>query len=163
MQFSASKTSPPFWTTALRRFGVFWFACVAIGQIGFISFIVAFYGPRTASGNYQAWNDKALIDGHKPGDDVGNFMFATHVLLAAVMTFGGLIQLVPAIRNRYRALHRWNGRLFLALACFLAIGGLWLGWVRGTRLSIESGLAVSLNGLLILAFAVPTRTNHDIA
>lgn len=156
MQFSASKPSPPIWTTALRRFGVFWFTCVAIGQIGFIAFIIAYYGPRTASGNYQAWNDKALIDGHKPGDDVGNFMFATHVLLAAVMTFGGLIQLDPAIRNRYRALHRWNGRVFLALACFLAIGGLWLGWVRGTRLSIESGLAVSLNGLLILAFAVPT-------
>lgn len=156
MQPSASTRSPHFWKTAFRRFGIFWFTCVAVGQVGFITFIIAYYGPRTASGNYQAWNDKALIDGHKPGDDIGNFMFAVHVLLAAVMTFGGLIQLVPAIRNRYRALHRWNGRVFLALACFLAIGGLWLGWVRGTRLSIESGLAVSFNGVLILAFAVPT-------
>lgn len=156
MQTSVSKTSAPLWTTAFRRFGLFWFSCVAIGQVGFITFIVAYFGPRTAIGNYQAWNDKALIDGYKPGDDVGNFMFAAHVLLAAVMTFGGLMQLIPSIRNRYRALHRWNGRVFLALACFMAIGGLWLAWIRGTHLSIVSGLTVSFNGVLILAFAVPT-------
>lgn len=156
MQPSPPHTHDKLWKTVFRRFGIFWFTCVAIGQVGFVVFIAAYYGPRTATGNYPAWNDKALIDGHKPGDDVGNFMFAAHVLLAAVMTFGGLIQLMPSIRNRYRALHRWNGRVFLALACFLALGGLWLGWVRGTRLSLESGLAVSLNGILILAFAVPT-------
>ncbi len=144
------------WKTLFRRFGITWFALAAIGQIGFIVFILSYYGPRTASGNFEALNDKALIDGHKPGDDLGNFMFITHVLLAAIMTFGGLIQLVPGIRNRFRALHRWNGRVFLGLACFLALGGLWLGWVRGTRLSLESGLAVSFNSILILTFAVPT-------
>ena len=156
MTTSSQKTTKDRWKTVFRRFGITWFVLAAIGQIGFIVFILSYYGPRTASGNFAAWNDKALIDGHKPGDDMGNFMFITHVLLAAVMTFGGLMQLIPGIRNRYRALHRWNGRVFLGLACFLALGGLWLGWVRGTRLSLESGLAVSFNSVLILAFGVPT-------
>ncbi len=156
MPQSPPRSSSTRWKTVFRRFGITWFTIAAIGQTGFIVFILSYYGPRTASGNFAAWNDKTLIDGHKPGDDVGNFMFIAHVLLAAVMTFGGLLQLIPSIRNRYRALHRWNGRIFLGLACFLALGGLWLGWVRGTRLSLESGLAVSVNSVLILAFAVPT-------
>ena len=156
MSISPPRTPSTLWKTVFRRFGITWFVMAAIGQIGFIVFILSYYGPRTAAGNFEAWNDKVLIDGHKPGDDLGNFMFIVHVLLAAVMTFGGLVQLIPSIRNRYRALHRWNGRVFLGLACFLALGGLWLGWVRGTRLSLESGLAVSFNSILILAFAVPT-------
>ena len=156
MQTSLPEQAGRTWATVLRRFGIAWFTLAAIGQTGFIYFIAAYYGPRTASGNFEAWNDKTLIQGHTPGDDAGNFMFAAHVLLAAVMTFGGLIQLIPAIRNRYRALHRWNGRVFIGLACFLATGGLWLTWVRGTRLSWESGLGISFNAVLILVFAVLT-------
>lgn len=156
MSHFSPRTPSPRWNSVFRRFGITWFAIAAIGQIGFILFILSYYGPRTASGNFEAWNDKMVIDGHKPGDDLGNFMFIIHVLLAAVMTLGGLVQLIPSIRNRYRALHRWNGRVFLGLACFLALGGLWLVWARGTYLSLESGLAVSFNSVLILAFAVPT-------
>ena len=145
-----------FWDKSFRRFAAIWFTFAAIGQMGFIYFIAAYYGTRTARGDFAAWNDKTLIQGHVPGDDVGNTMFALHVLLAAVMTFTGLIQLVPAIRNRYRALHRWSGRIFLILACFLALGGLWLIWVRGTQLSFISAIPTSLNAVLILVFAVPT-------
>ena len=149
------KTSAP-WRTVFRRFGIVWFTLVAIGQTGFIFFISAYYGPRTAVGDFAAWNDKALIEGHVPGDGPGNTMFALHVLLAAVMTLTGLIQFIPAIRNRYRTLHRWSGRIFLVLACFLALGGLWLVWVRGTYLSFETALTGSLNAILIVAFAIPT-------
>ncbi len=147
---------PSAWESAFRRFGIIWFSLAAIGQTGFVVFITAYYGPRTATGNFAAWNDKQLVEGHAPGDGVGNAMFAAHVLLAAVMTFGGLLQLMPAVRNQFRAFHRWNGRLFLALACFLAAGGLWLTWMRGTYLSWEPAVIISLNAVLILAFAVPT-------
>lgn len=166
MHGTKPKRTSALWKTTYRRFGKLWFSIAAVGQIGFIGFIVSYYGPRTMSGNYAGWNDKALIKGHVAGDDAGNLMFITHVLLAAVMTFGGLAQLVPSVRNKYRAFHRWNGRIFIGLACFLASGGLWLGWGRVTRLSIESGLAVSLNGIMILAFAVPTvlfAMRRDIA
>ena len=137
----------------LKGSGVLWFLTAAIGQIAFVYFIIAYYGTRTASGNYAGWNDRPIIDGYIAGDGPGNFMFAAHVLLAAVITAGGLAQLTPQIRNNARAFHRWNGRLFLMIAYFMAGGGIWLTWGRGTHLSNISGLGVSFNGVLIIIFA----------
>ena len=69
---------------ALRWAGILWFLVAAIGQAAFVGFILAFYGTRTAAGNYAGWNDKPLIDGYVAGDAAGNFIFAAHVLLAAI-------------------------------------------------------------------------------
>jgi len=136
----------------LRRSAVAWFIVAAIGQIAFVIMILVHYGTNTVSGNLAGWNDKPLIKGYVPGDTAGNVMFAIHVLLAAAITLGGLLQLVPAIRQRAPALHRWNGRLFFVLAWLMAIGGLWLTGVRQTYLSPISGIAVAVNGVLILIF-----------
>ncbi len=133
--------------------GKIWFVAALVGQAVFIAFILSYYGSRTATGNFAAWNDKGLITGHVSGDAIGNTMFAVHVLLAAYVTFGGLFQLIPALRQRFPAAHRWNGRAFIATAMFMALGGLWMTWVRGSHLSLISGLSVSLNGVLILVFA----------
>jgi len=152
-------TSPPplaVWNKILCRTGIAWFCVAAIGQIAFILFIASYYGVRTATGNYAGWNDKSLIKGHVPGDDTGNLMFALHVLLAAVMTLAGLIQLVSVLRRKFPTLHRWSGRIFLVLACFLALGGLWLTWGRDTYLSLVSAVSVSLNAVLILVCAACT-------
>jgi hypothetical protein len=142
--------TPP---TMLRRAGAAWFVVAAIGQVAFVYFILAFYGVRTARGDFAAWNDKPLIDGHIAGDDTGNFVFAAHVLLAALVTLGGLMQLVPAVRRALPALHRWTGRAFLGVAIFMALSGVWLAVVRGTYLSVVSAVAILINGLLILLFA----------
>lgn len=136
----------------LRRSATGWFAVAAIGQLAFVAFIVSYYGTRTLAGRFEAWNDKPIIDGYIPGDAPGNLMFIAHVLLGALVTLGGLGQMVPAIRQRWPALHRWNGRIFMSIALFLAIGGLWLVWVRGTQLSLVSALATSINGVLIILF-----------
>ena len=137
---------------ALRRSAVAWFVVAAAGQIAFVIMILVHYGTNTVSGNLAGWNDKPLIKGYVAGDTAGNVMFAIHVLLAAVITLGGLAQLVPAIRQRAPRLHRWNGRLFFILAWLMAIGGLWLTGVRQTYLSPISGIAVAVNGVLILIF-----------
>lgn len=132
--------------------GGLWFVTATFGLLAFVHFVAAYYGSRTLRGDFAAWNDKPLIDGYVAGDAAGNAVFAAHVLPAAVMTLSGILQLLPQLR-RVPALHRWNGRLFLTLACFLALSGLYLVWVRGTYLSLISGISVSLNGVLILAFA----------
>ncbi len=137
----------------LSRAGVAWFVVAAAGQTAFIVFIVLFYGVRTLSGRFAAWNDKPLITGYVEGDGVGNWIFAAHVLLATVVTLGGLMQLVPALRRRFPALHRWTGRSFLTIACFLALSGLWMSVARGAYLSVVSAVAIGINGLLILIFA----------
>ena len=137
---------------ALRWAGILWFLVAAIGQAAFVGFILAFYGTRTAAGNYAGWNDKPLIDGYIAGDGTGNFVFAAHVLLASVVTLAGLMQLVPAIRRTFPALHRWSGRTFLVVAGFMALSGFWLTLVRGTSLSAVSSAAILVDGLLILIF-----------
>lgn len=137
---------------ALRWAGILWFVVAAIGQAAFVGFILAFYGTRTVAGNYAGWNDKPLIDGYVVGDEAGNFVFAAHVLLASVVTLAGLVQLVPAIRRAFPALHRWSGRTFLVVAAFMALSGFWLTVVRGTSLSTVSSVAIVVDGLLILIF-----------
>lgn len=138
----------------LRRAGGLWFGTALIGQAGFIAFIVLYYGTRTLSGQFAAWNDKPIIKGYVAGDLSGNIMFAAHVLLAAVITLGGLMQLIEPLRRRFPALHRWNGRLFMLTALFMALGGIWLTWGRNTQLSQVSAIAITLNGALIVVCAL---------
>jgi hypothetical protein len=155
MATSVSEThivSPPLGETLLRRSGLAWFLVAAAGQGAFIWMILAHYGRKTLSGNFAGWNDKPIIKGYVSGDSIGNAMFAVHVLLAAIVTLGGLLQLMPVIRQRMAWFHRWNGRLFFVVAYMMALGGLWLTWIRHTYLSAVSGIAVSVDGILILLF-----------
>ncbi len=137
----------------LQWSGIVWFLVAAFGQAAFIGFILAFYGTRTAAGNFAGWNDKPLIDGYIAGDRTGNFVFAAHVLLASVVTLAGLMQLIPPLRRAFPTVHRWTGRTFLVIACFMALSGAWLTIVRGTSLSAVSSIAILIDGLLILIFA----------
>jgi Predicted membrane protein (DUF2306) len=140
-------------SAALRWAARACYGAIALGQLAFTIFLLAYYYPRTLSGDFARWNDKPLIDGHITGDPTGNAMFAVHVLLAAVITLGGLMQLLPVIRTNWPWLHRWTGRLFIATALALALGGFWLTWVRGTHLTLAGAWGVTLNGILIAGAA----------
>ncbi|MEM0930547.1 MAG: DUF2306 domain-containing protein [Pseudomonadota bacterium] len=150
----AAKTSWP--ERFLRGTGTAWFLVAVIGQLAFVVFILAYYGTRTAAGDYPSWNDKQLIMGYVKGDFWGNLSFAVHVLLAAVMTFGGILQLIPALRRRVPALHRWNGRVFLATAMILSFTGIGMTWLRGANLAVIAGAVTSINGLMIILFGALT-------
>jgi len=140
--------------TALRSAAVLWFAVTVIGQWVFLYYVVAFYGASTLSGDFQAWNANPMLrGGYVAGDFFGNLAFASHVLLAAVITFGGMLQLVPQIRARAISVHRWNGRLFLLAAIAAAVTGLQMVWIRGTGDSVVSSISITLNAALILIFA----------
>lgn len=130
-----------------------WFAATALGQFLFVAFIVLFYYTSVLSSDYAAWNAKPHISGYVEGDTAGNRQFAWHVLAAAVITTCGLLQLVPQLRSRWPDLHRWSGRLFLAMALILSLGGLWLVWVRGSYMTVPGAIAISMDGVLILWFA----------
>ena len=85
---------------ALNGAAVTWFFSTMLGQGAFLLFILLFYYPSSLSGDFAAWDRKPNIEGYLAGDMAGNIMFAFHVLAAAVMTAGGLFQLVPAIRQK---------------------------------------------------------------
>lgn len=138
---------------ALSRSVKFWFGATVFGQLLFLLFILAFYYPSTLSGRYAEWNSKPLIKGYEAGDVAGNFAFAGHVLLAAIITAAGLLQLVPLIRRRWPDVHRWTGRLYLVTALLLATGGLWMVWVRGTYMNIAGAIGITIDAALIFGFA----------
>jgi uncharacterized membrane protein len=163
---SAPRASPVA-DTALGAAGRLWFAVALIGQWAFVYYIANFYGPSTLTGHFQSWSRNTnLVKGYVAGDTAGNVFFGAHALMAAIIAFGGAIQLIPQIRTRAIALHRWNGRLFMLTALGVAISGLYLIWVRGSNPTFLGAMATSLNGALIIAgvaLAWRAALMHDIS
>jgi Predicted membrane protein (DUF2306) len=146
---SARVTAERVLTTAVR----FWFVVAVIGQALFLTYILAFYVPSTLSGDFAAWaKNTMLIRGYVPGDTFGNLAFGAHVLLAAVVTFGGTLQLVPQIRAKAPQVHRWVGRAFMSTAIAASLIGLAMTWGRGTA-ELVPGIGITLDAVLIVSFA----------
>lgn len=95
-----------------------------------------------------------LLKGYVAGDGTGNAFFAAHVLIAAVIALSGVLQLVPQIRRHAIGFHRWNGRVFMIAILTASLSGLYLTWVRQTNPTLTGAIAVSLDALLIVVFAV---------
>ncbi|MBR9825515.1 MAG: DUF2306 domain-containing protein [Alphaproteobacteria bacterium] len=141
---------------ALKTSGVIWFLAATVGQWLFVYYILMTHGRATLSGNYSEWDDVGLISGYVDGDLIANLLFISHVLLAVIMIVGGTLQLSPPVRKRFPTLHRWTGRVFLVIALFLAIGGYYMTWARGVRLSDIGAMGVSFNAHLIVFFSALT-------
>ncbi|QMW21912.1 DUF2306 domain-containing protein [Sandaracinobacteroides saxicola] len=152
---------------SLRRAIMAWGWIAVVGQLLFLGYIIALYAPPLVTGDFIRWSRGGhAIDAYVPGDRTGNIQFGLHILLAAILTLGGLLQLSPRLRARLPAVHRWNGRLFVVAAILASLGGLWLVWVRGSRLNMASATAITLNAALILAFvilAVAAARRRDFA
>ena len=54
---------------------------------------------------------------------------AAHVMLATAMVVLTVIQLLPGIRRRMPALHRWSGRAFMVLGTIIGVSGIVLSLV----------------------------------
>lgn len=132
-----------------------WLAVAVAGQWAFAYYLIAFYGDSTFAGKYQLWTNNTLLRmSYVRGDTAGNVAFASHALLAAVIAFGGALQLVPQIRKRAISVHRWTGRVFFVTALGLSASGLYMEWIRGDREDLISGIAISINAVLIILFCV---------
>lgn len=144
--------STPWAARALSASARFWFLATVIGQLFFAAYIVALYGGGAARGNLPGWN-AVMSHGHVPGDGAGNVATGIHLLLAAILMLGGALQLVPQVRRHLPALHRWNGRVYLAGAVLAALSGLYMLWWRGAVGDTTQHRGISLNAVLILVFA----------
>ncbi|WP_170113395.1 DUF2306 domain-containing protein [Ahniella affigens] len=139
---------------ALRLSAGFWFLIALVGQWLFAWYIAMVYARPVLSGTPEAINNTAKITGYIVGDGLGNSLLISHVLAGGLISMLGLLQLWPWLRRRVPGLHRWNGRLFLALGMLGALSGLYLTWIRGSRLSDLGAIGISINGILILIAAV---------
>lgn len=140
---------------ALRGAARFWLAVAVVGQWIFLYYIAMVYGGSSLTGNFAAWaKNTFLIKGYVAHDTAGNIAFAAHALLAGVTSFGGAVQLIPWIRQRAIAAHRWNGRLFLVTAIGVSVSGLYMVWMRGARLGAGPAIGITLNAVLIIVCSV---------
>lgn len=155
-------TSARDWTASagrlLTRAATSWFVVAALGQLIFAYYIFALYGTSALRGDWAQWN-KVMLRGWNVGDTVGNFAIFVHLLFAFVVTFGGMLQLVPRLRHHMPAFHRWNGRLYLLSGIAAALGGTYLIWVRGTVGDVWQHWGTTFNAVLIVWFAVMAWRN----
>lgn len=142
----------------LGRAATSWFVVAALGQLIFAYYIFVLYGTSALRGDWAAWN-RVMPRGWNAGDSVGNLAIFVHLLFAFVVTFGGMLQLVPQLRSRMPAFHRWNGRLYLLSGIAAALGGTWLIWVRGAVGDLAQHLGTTFNAILIVWFAVMAWRN----
>jgi Predicted membrane protein (DUF2306) len=132
-----------------------WFAAAAVGQLLFVVYVLVFYGAAAMQDNFAGLaKHKMLLKGHVAADATGNAMLVLHALLAALILCSGLLQLVGAIRQRWPAVHRWSGRVFLLSVFIGSASGLYLTWVRATNPTLLGGIAISVNALLIGVFGM---------
>lgn len=131
-----------------------WLLIALVGQWIFALYVLVLFGQPLFSGHPEDADFSHAITGYVVGDGVGNVMLFVHIIPAGLISLCGIFQLVPVIRNRFPAFHRWNGRVFLAMGLMGALTGLYLTWVRGSRLSDIGSLGVTLNGILILVAGV---------
>jgi uncharacterized membrane protein len=133
-----------------------WLLVAILGQWAFAAYIFAFYGANLLGGNLEAWSVLRKLGGtgYVAGDLAGNITFGVHALAAGVIAVGGALQLLPQVRDRWPTFHRWNGRLFLVLVAGLSLSGFYLVWVRHSSPSPLNAVSTTVNGALILGFAV---------
>jgi len=136
----------------LRGGAACWLGVAMLGQLLFAVYVAGFYGRAAMQGRPELWN-RVLPHGYAAGDTLLNFVLGLHLLFAAAITIGGVLQLIPPLRRRAPAFHRWNGRAYLLLAAATSAAGLVMVWTRGTVGDLSQHIAISLNGLLILLFA----------
>ncbi len=142
---TATSTSP--WLLRLGRLCLW---IMVIGQTVFALYVARVHLAAMLAGQPEQWN-RVLPHGYVAADPLGNAMLGMHLVLAVLFIAGGALQLLPRLRRAAPAVHRWNGRAYLLAASLLALGGLWLVWVRGGVVGdLSQHLAISVNALLIL-------------
>jgi hypothetical protein len=133
----------------------FCFAVLVAGQLVFGFSIAAFYGLASWRGHWESWNH-TMKHGYIPGASMGNAVVAAHVLTATIVVLTGTMQLIPAIRQRLPALHRWTGRVYLLSAAVLGNAGVIILLTRSTGGDLSLRIGTTIDALLILVFAALT-------
>jgi uncharacterized membrane protein len=136
---------------ALESSARFWFLTAVAGQWLFAAYVVAFYGGAALRGDLAHWN-LVLPHGYVEGETFGNAAVAAHLALAFLVLVGGPLQFVASFRARLPALHRWNGRVYLATTMSTAIVGLYMVITRGAIGDVSQHVAICLNAILIVMF-----------
>lgn len=129
-----------------------WFGVTLLGQAIFSIYIIAVYYTATFTANTEKFNI-VMPHGYIQDDLWGNIAVIAHVLMAAVITFGGTMQLIPWLRTKFSSFHRWNGRLYIITAFLMSLSGTFMVLTRGTIGDNFAAISILINGLIIMVCA----------
>ena len=141
-----------------------WVGIILTGQWVFALYILVQFTLPLITGQLDESRYAYMIRGYVNGDTFNNVILLLHVVPVMLISLSGIFQLFPTIRTHFPRFHRINGRVYLIFGLMGAIGGLYLTWVTGSRLSDLGALGVTLNGLLIpvmVYFAWYYALKHD--
>ncbi len=147
---NSNKVIKPITAQQILQFGVSsWVVTALIGQSIFAIYIFIVFGGPIVTGTINESSFNHVITGFVSGDEFGNAVMFSHILPAAMLSLSGILQIIPHLRRCYPLFHRFNGRFFLTLGLTGALTGLYLTWMRGSRLSDIGAIGITINGLLI--------------
>ena len=126
-----------------------WVGVILTGQWIFALYILVQFTLPLLTGQLDESRYAYMIRGYVNGDTINNAILLLHVIPVMLISLSGTFQLFPTIRQHYPRFHRINGRIYLTFGLLGAIGGLYLTWITGSRLSDLGALGVTVNGLLI--------------
>ena len=139
--------------STLQAAATSWFVVAGLGQLMFVVYMFGFYARTAVMGRFEAWN-QVFPRAHVVGDTVHNVAVIMHLVFAALITLGGLLQLMTGVRRWFPRLHRWNGRVYLVSAFAMGLGGLAMVWTGTNVGDLPQQFAISINGILIMVCAV---------
>ncbi len=142
-------------TVFLRLMGQLLVATVWTSATLFGLYILAFYFVALLEGNTAQWNEvlPGLYDTRTQSATLG---IGIHFAMGGIILILGCIQLIPQVRDRYPALHRWLGRVYVVASILTAIGGLVFILVKGTIGGLVMNIGFAGYGILTFIAAIQT-------
>lgn len=148
MSYQEIKPNNVFANKLLKAAAATWYAFAMLGLSAFFIYVVVHYGGALISADITNLESSFL-----PGDTMGNSSLIVHLSLALIVISGGLLQLLPALRNTFPKFHSWNGRLFLFGAVICTLAGQYLIITREIPGDRWMDFGISTAGLLVLVFS----------
>lgn len=141
--------------TFLRRGAKALIATVWLSAVLFGLYIFLFYLNAYWAGDLTRWNEGAS-EFYNTNTPLATAGIGLHFLGGALLLFLGSIQLIERIRMYYLGVHRWIGRLYVALSLLTAIGGLMFILFHGTIGGTVMDIGFALYGILIFWAGIET-------
>lgn len=131
----------------LALVSVSWVSAAAFGM-----YILAFYLTAIAAHHLEQWN-KNLPGLYAKGDSASLVAMAVHLAMGGIILLLGPVQLIGTLRNRWPALHRWLGRVYVSTSAIAGLGGLGFIMAKGTIGGPVMNVGFGLYGALMVVAA----------
>lgn len=154
MQPSANNVPRP-GSVAFRRASTGLVATVWLSITLFGVYILAHYAGAIADQDLPAWN-AVLPRLYEPTTPAATAAIGLHFFAGGVILVLGCVQLISPVRDRYPAVHRSLGRLYVVASLLAGVGGLGFILAKGTVGGAVMDLGFGLYGVLMIACAVQT-------